>query len=159
MKLKDKINNNNIIYPIESNDKATTIQELLNKLLDQQFLTATTKLFTFIKDHDKIMNPAVGRGIAFHHSSSIEVDDMVAVLGISNKGLDYGSPDQQKVHFILLILDPVNEPTLHRKFIHRFQKFINDCNIKTKLLECSSSEQIVNLIYDWEEKYLLSEEI
>jgi len=159
MKLKDKINNNNIIYPIESNDKATTIQELLNKLLDQQFLTATTKLFTFIKDHDKIMNPAVGRGIAFHHSSSIEVDDMVAVLGISNKGLDYGSPDQQKVHFILLILDPVNEPTLHRKFIHRFQKFINDCDIKTKLLECSSSEQIVNLIYDWEEKYLLSEEI
>ena len=159
MKLKDKINNNNIIYPIESNDKATTIQELLNKLLDQQFLTATTKLFTFIKNHDKIMNPAVGRGIAFHHSSSIEVDDMVAVLGISNKGLDYGSPDQQKVHFILLILDPINEPTLHRKLIHRFQKFINDCNIKTKLLECSSSEQIVNLIYDWEEKYLLSEEI
>ena len=159
MKLKDKINNNNIIYPIESNDKATTIQELLNQLLDQQFLTATTKLFTFIKNHDKIMNPAVGRGIAFHHSSSIEVDDMVAVFGISNKGIDYGSPDQQKVHFILLILDPVNEPTLHRKFIHRFQKFINDCDIKTKLLECSSSEQIVNLIYDWEEKYLLSEEI
>jgi len=159
MKLQDKIKNNTIIYPIQSNDKATTIQELLNKLLEQQFLTATTKLFTFIKDHDKIMNPAVGRGIAFHHSSSIEVDEMIAVLGISNIGIDYQSPDQQKVHFILLILDPVNEPTLHRKLIHRFQKFINSCNIKTQLLECSSSEQIVQLMYDWEKKYLLSEEI
>lgn len=159
MKLQDKIKNNTIIYPIQSNDKATTIQELLNKLLEQQFLTATTKLFTFIKDHDKIMNPAVGRGIAFHHSSSIEVDEMIAVLGISNIGIDYQSPDQQKVHFILLILDPVNEPTLHRKLIHRFQKFINSCNIKTQLLECSSAEQIVQLMYDWEKKYLLSEEI
>jgi len=159
MKLKDKIKYNTIIYPIQSNDKSATIQELLNKLLQENFLTATTKLFSFIEDHDKIMNPAVGRGIAFHHSSSVEVDEMIAVLGISNSGVDYQSPDQQKVHFILLILDPINEPTLHRKFIHRFQKFINDYNIKTQLLECSSIEQIVKLMYDWEEKYLLSEEI
>ena len=159
MKLKDKIKYNTIIYPIQSNDKSTTIQELLNKLLQENFLTATTKLFSFIEDHDKIMNPAVGRGIAFHHSSSVEVDEMIAVLGISNSGVDYQSPDQQKVHFILLILDPINEPTLHRKFIHRFQKFINDYNIKTQLLECSSIEQIVKLIHNWEEKYLLSEEI
>ena len=159
MKLQDKIKNNTIIYPIKSNDKSTTIQELLNKLLEEQFLTATTKLFSFIKDHDKIMNPAVGRGIAFHHSSSIEVGEMVAVLGISNCGINYRSPDQQKVHFILLILDPVDEPTLHRKFIHRFQKFINDYNMKTQLLECNSKEQIAQLMYSWEEKYLLSEEI
>ena len=159
MKLQDKIKKNTIILPIQSKDKSTTIQELLNKLLEQNFLTATVKLFTFIQEHDKIMNPAVGRGIAFHHSSSIEVDEMTAVFGISNSGIDYKSPDQQKVHFILLILDPIDKPTLHRKFIHRFQKFINDCNIKTKLLDCLSVEQIIQLICDWEEKYLLSEEI
>jgi len=159
MKLQDKINKNTVIFPILSEDKSTAIQELLNHLLEQNFLTATIKLFAFIQEHDKIMNPAVGRGIAFHYSSSIEVNEMRAVLGISSAGIDYQSPDQQKVHFILLILDPVDKPTLHRKFIHRFQKFINDCNIKTKLLDCSSSEQIVELIYDWEEKYLLSEEI
>jgi len=56
-------------------------------------------------------------------------------------------------------LDPVNEPTVHRKFIHRFQKFINDYNMKTQLLECNSKEQIAQLMYSWEEKYLLNEEI
>ena len=159
MKLQDKIKDNTIIYPIQSNDKATTIQELLNKLLEQQFLTATTKLFTFIKDHDKIMNPAVGRGIAFHHSSSIEVDEMIAVLGISNIGIDYQSPDQQKVHFILLILDTVDNPLLHRKLIKRFQKFINSINIKTKLLECKSNTEVLNLITNWETDYLSKENI
>ena len=159
MKLQDKIKDNTIIYPIQSNDKAATIQELLNKLLEQQFLTATTKLFTFIKDHDKIMNPAVGRGIAFHHSSSIEVDEMIAVLGISNIGIDYQSPDQQKVHFILLILDTVDNPLLHRKLIKRFQKFINSINIKTKLLECKSNTEVLNLITNWETDYLSKENI
>ncbi len=159
MKLQNKIKNNTIIYPLESIDKSTTIQELLNCLLEENFLTATTKLFSFIEDHAKIMNPAVGRGIAFHHSSSIEVEDVVAVFGISPSGIDYKSPDQQKVHFVLLVLDPIDNPTVHRKFIHRFQKFINDLNIKTKLLECESNEQVMKLVYDWEEQYLLNEEI
>tara|TARA_B100001996_G_C18310096_1_gene458249 strand:- start:58 stop:537 length:480 start_codon:yes stop_codon:yes gene_type:complete len=159
MKLQDKIKNNTIIYPLESIDKSTTIQELLNCLLKEQFLTATTKLFSFIENHGKIMNPAVGRGIAFHHSSSIEVEDVVAVFGISPFGIDYKSPDQQKVHFVLLVLDPIDKPTVHRKLIHRFQKFINDLNIKTKLLECESNEQVMKLVFDWEEKYLLNEEI
>ena len=159
MKLQNKIKNNTIIYPLESTDKSTTIQELLNCLLEENFLTSTTKLFSFIEDHTKIMNPAVGRGIAFHHSSSIEVEDVVAVFGISPSGIDYKSPDQQKVHFVLLVLDPIDNPTVHRKFIHRFQKFINDLNIKTKLLECESNEQVMKLVYDWEEEYLLNEEI
>ena len=159
MKLQNKIKNNTIIYPLKSIDKSTTIQELLNCLLEENFLTATTKLFSFIEDHTKIMNPAVGRGIAFHHSSSIEVEDVVAVFGISPSGIDYKSPDQQKVHFVLLVLDPIDNPTVHRKFIHRFQKFINDLNIKTKLLECESNEQVMKLVYDWEEQYLLNEEI
>ena len=159
MKLQDKIKNNTIIYPIKSTDKSTAIQELLNCLLEENFLTSTTKLFSFIEDHTKIMNPAVGRGIAYHHSSSIEVEDMVAVFGVSQSGIDYKSPDQQKVHFILLVLDPIDNPIIHRKFIHRFQKFINDLNIKTKLLECNSSQQIMKLVYDWEEEYLLNEEI
>ena len=44
-------------------------------------------------------------------------------------------------------------------FSDRFQKFINDHNMKTQLLECNSKEQIEQLMYSWEEKYLLSEEI
>jgi mannitol/fructose-specific phosphotransferase system IIA component (Ntr-type) len=159
MKLIDKITNDTIIFPLKSEDEPTTIQELLNKLLEERILTETTKLFSFIKNHDKIMNPAVGRGIAFHHSSSIEVDDMTAILGVSIGGIDYKSPDRQKVHFILLLLDPTNDPNLHRKFIHRFQKFINDLNIKIKLLDCKSKKEIFYIINEWEEQYLLNENI
>tara|TARA_Y100000590_G_scaffold465350_1_gene637402 strand:+ start:923 stop:1396 length:474 start_codon:yes stop_codon:yes gene_type:complete len=157
MKLTDKITEKTIISLIQSEDKSHTIQELLNKLLDLEYLTSTTKLFSFIENHDKIMNPAVGRGIALHHSSSIEVDEMVAVFGISHKGIDYESPDKQRVHFILLILDPIDEPTLHRKFIHKFQKFINDHNIKTQLLDCQFNQDIVMVMSKWEKEYLLNE--
>jgi len=157
MNLIDKLNKNTIISPLISTDKSEAMQVLLNQLLNQKILTETVKLFAFINEHEKIMNPAIGRGIAFHYSSSIEVKELTAILGISINGIDYESPDQQKVHFILLILDTVDSPVLHRKLITRFQKFINSVNMKTKILECKSNNEVLNLITHWENKYLSKE--
>ena len=159
MKLIDKITNNTLIFSLQSQEKSTAMHELLNHLMSKEYLTATTKLFSFIENDDKKIGSAVGRGIAFHHSTSIEVNEMVAVLGISKVGVDYKSPDKQKVHFVLLILDSINEPNKHRKFIHRFQKFINEHDIKTKILDCESKEEVLTLINDWENNYLINENL
>ena len=159
MKLIDKIKDNTLIFPINSIEKSTTIQELLNHILDQGYLTAITKLFSSINNQDKTLGSAVGRGVAFHHSSSKEVDEMIAVLGVSQKGIDYESPDMQRVHFVLLLLDPMNEPNLHRKFIHRFQKFINEGDMKTKILDCDSKNEILDLIHTWENEYSIDENV
>lgn len=159
MNLIDKLNKNTIIFPLASNNKSDTVQILLNQLLNQKILTATVKLFSFINDHEKIMNPAIGRGVAFHYSSSVEVKELTAILGISINGIDYESPDQQKVHFILLILDTHDDSNLHRKLINRFQHFINDYNYRTKVIDCKSINSLANLINDWENEYLLNEDI
>lgn len=159
MKLTDKITKHAIISPFDSEDQKASIQKLLNHLLSEGSLTSTKKLFSSIDIQDEMVGSAVGRGIAFHHSTSIEINEMVAVLGVSNNGIDYGSPDKQKVHFILLILDSINEPTNHRKFIKRFQKFINDFNMKTEILECKDKDEIFSKMEDWEQRYLLNENI
>ncbi len=157
MKLSDTLSSKTIIYPLSSKIQADAVQELLNCLLNQNFLTSTIKLFSFIDNHDKLLNPAVGRGIAFHYSSSVEIQSPVATFGISKIGVDYNSPDGQKVYFILLILDSVNEPIKHRKLITRFQHFINENNIKTNILDSESSTDIMDIIENWEREYLMDE--
>ena len=159
MKLSDTLKDNTIVYPLRSKTKSDAIQELLNCLLKQNFLTDTTKLFSFIDNHDKLLNPAVGRGIAYHYSSSTEIMTPIAALGISNEGIDYGSPDKQKVYFIFLTLDAMNEPIQHRKLITRFQHFINDNKIKSSILSSKSSDNIMKIIFNWENNYLKNEKI
>ena len=159
MKLSDSLIRETILNPLNAESKSSAVQELLNCMQKNRFLTATTKLFNFINDHDKLLNPAVGRGIAYHYSSSIEVDQPIVGFGISEQGLNYDSPDGQKVHFIFLILDSVNEPIQHRKLISRIQLFINDVKVKSDLLSSSNSEDIMNIILDWEENYLLNENL
>ena len=159
MKLSDTLLEETILYPFQPNDKQSAIKSLLNRLMDLNYLTATSKLFSLIDEHDKLMNPAVGRGIAYHYSNSIEVDSPVATFGISKDGIDYNSPDSQKVHFIFLILDSVNDPSEHRKLITRFQHFINDSEMKTKILSSQSPRDVMDIIINWEKNYLFNEKI
>ena len=159
MKLTDALICETIVHSLNSESKSSVIKELLHCLQKNEFLTTTTQLFSFIDDHDKLLNPAVGRGIAYHYASSIEVNSPIAAFGISQNGLDYNSPDGQKVHYIFLILDSVNEPIQHRKLITRFQLFINDIDIKSKILSSTSSQDIIDVIKKWEENYFLNESL
>ena len=159
MKLTNTLSEQTILLPLGVIDKHNSIKSLLNCLLEQNYLTDTTKLFSIIDEHDKLMNPAVGRGIAYHYSNSIEVKNPVAAFGISKEGVDYSSPDSQKVHFIFLILDSINEPSEHRKLITRFQHFINDVDMKTKILSSNTPSEVMKIILDWEENYLFNEKI
>ena len=158
MKLSNKLQNKNIIYSLNSDNKSHAIQELLDRLLDLNYLTATIKLHTFIDNKEKLINSAVGRGVAYHYSTSVEINEQLAVLGISHKGINYDSPDGQKVHFILLILDTEAESNLHRKLITRFQHFINSSTLKSQAFDCKSEDDIIDIISNWEQEHLLNEE-
>ena len=159
MKLIDTLTEKTIILPLLASTKLDSIKELLNRLLNENYLTATTKLFSLIDEHDKSLNSAVGKATAIHYSSSAEINKPVSVFGISKEGINYNSPDSQKVHFIFLILDSVNNPIEHRKIITRFQHFINEHDMKSKILSSDSSNDIMEMIINWEEEYLFNEKI
>tara|TARA_B100001105_G_C22037629_1_gene292556 strand:- start:26 stop:505 length:480 start_codon:yes stop_codon:yes gene_type:complete len=159
MKLSNRLKNQNIIFPLKSSGRSEAIQEMLDRLLELNYLTATIKLHSFIDNKNILINSAVGRGIAYHYATSFEIDKQLAVLGISSEGIDYDSPDVQKVHFILLILDTEMEKTLHRKLVNRFQHFISESNFRMKIIDCVSVDEVAKLISTWEEKYLLNEDL
>ena len=158
MKLSNRLKKQNIIFPLKSNGRSEAIQEMLDRLLELNYLTATVKLHSFIDNKNKLINSAVGRGISYHYSTSIEIENQLAILGISPQGIDYKSPDGQKVHFILLILDTEKEKNLHRKLVNRFQHFISESNFRMKIIDCVSVDEVAKLISAWEEEYLLNED-
>jgi len=152
MKLLDKINSQTIILPLKSTCKNDVIHELLDYFYKLNYLTSTVKLFSYLDTQDKKFNSASGRGVAYHYHTSIEVNKTLVVLGISKGGIDYQASDGLLCHFILLILEPKDNPNRHRKFISLFQDLIKDSNIKSKLLEATSTNEAETIIREWENK-------
>ena len=151
MNLRDKLSEDTILAPMEAATQADAIQELLNHLQSLQILSTTHKLFSFIKEQEDSFTSAAGRGIAYPHSTSKEIKNCVSILGISINGIDFKSPDNQLCHVILLTLSPEKEPLGHRKFVTRFRTMLEDPLVRAMLSESGSSEEVLNIITDWED--------
>ena len=159
MNLSDLLNEATICCPLVSNSRNEAIQELLNHLQNLGHLSATIKLYHYIEELENNHSTAAGKGIAYPHSTSIEVDDLICVLGISKSGLDFNSPDGQLCHIILLSLSSKDEPDKHRKFIRLFNSMISSSNIRTLMLDSSQSKDIANIITNWEDNDLMMDDL
>ena len=146
MNLRDKLIENTILVPMQATSKESAIHELLTHLKSLNILSATVRLSANIKEQEKVFNSSAGRGIAYPHSTSVEVDELTCVLGISKQGIDFNSPDGHDCHLILLTLSPINDPTEHRKFISRFRSMIQNPDIRSRLYESESCNDILNII-------------
>ena len=150
MKLSDKLNQKTIIAPIRAIDRDTSIEEILNQLVLNNTLISNSKLLEYIENIEKQHTTAAGKGVAYPHSVSIEVEDLEVILGISIKGIDYSAPDGQLCHFILLTLTPLEEPNKHRKFVTLFRTMIDNPEIRTSLLDSISCQDICKIIEQWD---------
>ena len=53
-------------------------------------------------------------------------------------------------NYILLILEPKEQPDNHRKVINLFQEMINEPKIKSEFIQANSKNDIENIILSWE---------
>mgnify|MGYP006095420009 CR=1 FL=1 len=150
MKLSDKLNNKTILR-LQSNNKIDVLHELLDCFCNINYLKTTVKLFSYLEKKSNINNLTSSRGIAYHYNTSTEINETIAVLGISKRGIDYKASDGLMCNFILLVLDPESKSNSHRLIINLFQDLIKDINLKDKLLEANLSDEIFNMICEWEE--------
>ena len=154
MILTEKIYKHTILIPLKGNSRAEVIQELLDKLLELKYLTSTTKLFSFIDAIESESSSATGRGVAFPHSISKEINSLVCILGISENGILYGENDVHPCHIILLSLSPIDKTNIHRKFISRFRLLLADSKIKASIIHADSPIALETIIKNWETKDL-----
>ena len=158
MNLRDKLKEETIILPIQSTTQSEAIQELLVHLQNNKILSATIKLFSHIDNNERISPCAAGRGVAYPHSTSIEVDKLTCVLGFSKDGIDFNSPDGQLCHIILLTLSSHVDPCEHRKFIARFRTMFENPNVRSRLLDANQPNEVISIIQEWEEDDALTDD-
>ena len=150
MKLSSIFNKDSIIFNLQANSKKDVIEELLGQCIELNYLTSSQKLNSYINENEKKFNSASGRGIAYHYHTSIEVKELVGVLGVSNNGIDYDANDGLLCNYILLILEPKEQPDNHRKVINLFQEMMNEPKIKSEFIQANSKNDIENIILSWE---------
>ena len=76
MNLRDKLKESTILLPIQASTQSEAIHELLVHLQSIDKLSATNKLYAAITEKEETLPSAAGRGIAYPHFISMEINIM-----------------------------------------------------------------------------------
>jgi len=91
------------VHLLESESKFDAIKELIDKATPLAKVRNRRGLEKAVIERERMQSTACGHGIAFAHGKTTDVRNVIAVLGVSRKGILFDSPDGRPVHLLFVI--------------------------------------------------------
>jgi len=152
MNLSDYVDEDLVCEVDESSDKNTVLSDLVKILYDKKLLEDKEGAYKALVDREKLGSTGVGEEVAIPHAKLDSVDDILVLLAVSKKGIEFDSLDKQPVKIIFLVLASVKKMNLHLKTLARISRLIKSTDFKSRVLNASSRKDIVNILSEEEAK-------
>lgn len=152
MKILDFLCQQAINVDLQSVNKKEVVQELTELLAKAKRIKNPEKIVQIILDREKLGSTGIGQGIAVPHGKSETVNEMVAALGISKKGIEFDSLDDEPVYIVFLLIAPPDAAGPHLKALAKISRLLKDKFFRQTLKEVSSVDEVVKIISE-EDKY------
>jgi mannitol/fructose-specific phosphotransferase system IIA component (Ntr-type) len=117
-----------IIPELKATDRWQAIEELVNALADQKAIEEPARLAVTraIRLREATNTTGIGRGTALPHASGTFVDRVVIAFGRSSGGIEFDSPDKQRVHSVLLFATPQGQFQAHLNLLAKCSRLFQD---------------------------------
>lgn len=150
MKLSDIVCFSAIIPELESKDRNGSVRELVEILYREGRLGSLEpeKLTKAIIQRENEASTGMGKGVALPHIKVDGIDEPVAAVGRSSKGIDFRSLDKQPVYTVLLLISPKENPDKHLQAMEILFRHLNQDDFRRFLRQAQTVEEIVEIIRD-----------
>ncbi len=149
MNLQERLSEENIIFlTSESWDKA--INEITSYLTKISDVSDIQSVIGCIRANEENLASSAGRGVAYPHGISTELQSFIPVIGINREGIECSTPDGLPCQIIVLTVSPAHAPDSHGKFLSLFRSMISDSSIRSRILESRSIPGILKIIHAWQ---------
>ena len=100
----DKINDcQSVICQLHSNDKIHALREVIDSCSIFSSLPDIERFKRGVLRRERIQTTGIGHGVAIAHGKILGLKHVRIALGISSKGIEYGSEDGLPVHLLFVI--------------------------------------------------------
>jgi len=95
---------------------------------------------------------AMPDGIALPHGRTDTVSDIVCMIGIHPRGVDFGAPDNAPTHIFVLLLVPATVGCNHIHFLANLSRRLMEQSVRLALLGAQTREQVLDAILNFSEE-------
>ena len=154
MKITDILKKEYIIEDLVSSDKESTLDELSSFLKDKGMVPNKETLQSALMEREALGSTGIGENVAIPHAKISAIDQIITVFGRSIKGIEFDSLDKKPVHFIYLVLAPMNSSGQHLKVLARISRLLKNKSLRESIISATEANQIYAIIADEDSKYI-----
>ena len=107
---------------------------------------AQLNLKTVLIERENLGSTGIGQGIAIPHGKTDKVGELIAVLGISRKGVNYEALDGEPVYIMFLLVAPKDTAGPHLKALAQISRLLRDSYFCELLRRCKTPKEVFDLI-------------
>ncbi len=104
-----------------------------------------------VKDREAQSNTAIGRGVACPHVRVRQEGELFCALGWSPQGVDYGAPDKEKVHLIVMYYIPEAQKGAYLKEVSALAQALSSTDEIKALTQIADLSSLRSKLLDWVE--------
>ncbi|MEW6199741.1 MAG: PTS sugar transporter subunit IIA [Planctomycetota bacterium] len=155
MKLLDLIDRKSIVAELGSTDRNGVIRELVEvlakaELIDESLVEGIVR--SIVTRERTRGTTGFGKGVAVPHVKVDGLPRIVAAVGRSARGVDFGSLDGQPVYSVFLIVSPSEQPEEHLRAMDLIFRHLQQEQFRRFLRQADDTEKIFDLLNEADEK-------
>ncbi len=146
MKITDFLNVKGIKLDLASTDKEGVLQELVDILAEVKDIGDKKSILRALIERENLGSTGIGQGIAIPHGKTDKVDGLVAVLGVSRKGVNFEALDGEPVYILFLLVAPKDTAGPHLKALAQISRLLRDSYFCELVRRCKTPKEVFDLI-------------
>jgi fructose-specific phosphotransferase system IIA component len=151
MSLLENLKKNNILVKPNAKNRWEIIEEMVDLAVKNKEIShddAETVKNALI-EREKSMSTGIGNGVAIPHCSTSKVHNIITVMALSSKGLNFEAIDNEPVKIVILLIVPKDKLTQHIKTLANIAKMMSDASLRKNLLELKTSDSILKTLKNY----------
>ena len=154
MKITDILKKEHIIDNLVGTDKASTLEELSSFLKNKGLVSNKETLLNALMGRELLGSTGIGENVAIPHAKISGIDQIITMFGRSIEGIEFDSLDKKPVHFIYLVVAPMNSSGQHLKVLARISRLLKNKSLRESIISATETNQIYSIIADEDSKYI-----
>ena len=152
MKIHEVLDKKAIKIGLEATDKESVLKELVAVLSTVRNIGDQKAIVKALIERENLGSTGIGQGIAIPHGKTDKVSELIAVMGVSRKGVNFDALDGELVYIFFLLVTPKDASGPHLKALAQISRLLRDSYFCELIRRCKTPEEVHALIKDEEEK-------
>lgn len=122
--------------------KHDALDTLIDAVAQNPVVTDKEAFSQAVYDREQVMSTGIGGGVAIPHVRIPSILEPTLGVGISPKGLEYGTLDNKPVHILVLFATPEGAEKAYLGLLAQVMMALKDENLFTRLTESRTPAQV-----------------